>query len=622
MIKVLDPVPLEVVNEVQRLSRLDPNNILNSKIEAAAYAAKMLKVKFGDKKSDRIGQRNCEKYLWGYVRRLLNANQFKEAAIFLWGEELFNVKPRSVRIIWEWIPKTAQLLIMGHGAAGKSFTVMVYLMLEYAKDPEYTTIKLISSTGSSADATLKSQLANFYRLSYIKFPGSLTATYLGKDSKERKFGIERLAIPQGEDAKARLRGKCHPFPRPKAHEFFGTHSRSFVYVDEAEAVSEGVWEELQNVLNARDETGRIKVIVSSNPKDSSSRYGMHASHPSGWDYVINEQLDHWKSETGWDVIWLDGAKCENVVQKKVVYQGLLTYEGYNQYLPFGDPGPEFWTMARGMFPQTGQTSIIIPSALVESSFGFVNFVGKVIYCAALDVALQGGDRPLLTIGRFGPASGWRKMSGEVVQFEKMRYQLQVDSQFQLPNGDTNHVVNESLKVLDDLSIQSEWIAMDSTGNGAGVYDVMKLKRNPSILPINWGEGCTETKIMAEDTRNCDQLYHRLPTEMWFAAKKYFEFDYIKVHPLLRSTSFFHELTTRRYFQSEHKKLQAESKDLYKGRNSGRSPDRADSFIMLIHLLRHRHAFDTEMVQGLLEEADNAFEPRLGIVDKMAYVNFN
>lgn len=610
----------EIVAEVKRLSRLNPNNIVESKIAACSHFVKAIPPKNVNTIS--VNEENVDGYLWQYVRRLLNAGQYQDAANFLWGEELFNIKPRSVKMVWEAIPKCSQLLVMGHGAAGKSFTILTWLVLDWLRDPEYTTVKLISSTGTSVDATLKSQLANFHRVSYLPFPGKLTATYLGMDTKERKFGIERIAIAQGEDGGARLRGKCHPFPRQTPHFVFGTHSRSRVYVDEAEAVPEGVWEELQNVLNAREGAERIKVIGSSNPKDPSSRYGILCQHSAGWDHVINTGLEEWVSKHGWNVIWLDGAKCENVVEKRLVYPGLLSYDGYMQYFVMGDIGPEGWTMARGMFPQNGVTAVVVSQSLLDKAVGFVNFIGPVTYCASLDVALDGGDRPIFTIGRFGVASGWRKQNGEVTRFDKAKPMLQVDNQFQLATGDTIQLADEAIRVLAPMSVKGEFFALDSTGNGEGVRDVMKIKYSQNIIGIDWGTKATEMRIMSEDTRICYDQYNGLPTEMWFALQKWLEFEYIKVHPILMDTSFGHEITTRRYFQGELKKLQVEAKDQWKGRNSGRSPDRADSMIMLVHLLRLNRAMETEMLPGAVEKERNEFKSEPGTVDTLDFVSFD
>lgn len=619
-LKLLDPIDGKVIEEVQRISRLNPSNVYDAKIDACEYLLRNLGISSNGNVT--VNAANVDHYLWIYVRRLLNAGQYREAANFLWGQDLFTVKPRSVRMVWDEIPTTAQLLVMGHGAAGKSFTIVTWLILDWLRDPEYTTIKLISSTGSSADATLKSHIANFHRMSYLPFPGKLTATYLGLDTKERKFGIERLAIPQGEDAKARLRGKCHPFPRLVPHPIFGGHSRSRVYIDEAEAVSEGVWEEVQNVLNSKEGAERTKVIASSNPKDSSSRYGILCQHKSGWEHVINNQIEKWVSMAGWNVLWLDGAKCENVVEKNIIYPGLLTYDGFMQYYNMGDLGPEGWTMARGMFPQSGHTALVISQNEIDKNVGFVNFLGQVNHWASIDVALDGGDKPIMTVGRFGMASGWHKPDGEVFRFESARNLAQVDNQFPLANGDTLEICTEIMRVLKELNIKGEYISIDATGNGAGVFDVLKPKYSHNILGIEWNTKATETKIMEEDTRTCYDLFNGVPSEMWFAAQKWLEFGYIKIHPILLNTSFTHELTTRRYFQAELKKRQVEAKDAWKSRNSGRSPDRADSFLMGIHLLRMRKAMETEMLPNAPEKERAVFKSEMGIVDKLEFMSFD
>jgi len=52
--------------------------------------------------------------------------------------------------------------------------------------------------------------------------------------------------------------------------------------------------------------------------------------------------------------------------------------------------------------------------------------------------------------------------------------------------------------------------------------------------------------------------------------------------LLNDSQLFHELTDRRFSYDRKARRQIESKDSYKARNGGKSPDRADSVLMLFY----------------------------------------
>jgi hypothetical protein len=98
---------------------------------------------------------------------------------------------------------------------------------------------------------------------------------------------------------------------------------------------------------------------------------------------------------------------------------------------------------------------------------------------------------------------------------------------------------------------------------------------------------TELKILEEDTEKANERYDGLVSEMWFAFARWVEFGYIKVAPMVQARELFHELSTRTYRQASKTLSRASSKQEYKSANSGRSPDFADSAIMLVHLARIR-----------------------------------
>jgi hypothetical protein len=107
------------------------------------------------------------------------------------------------------------------------------------------------------------------------------------------------------------------------------------------------------------------------------------------------------------------------------------------------------------------------------------------------------------------------------------------------------------------------------------------------LAIQWGEAATEHKILEEDTEFAADRYDGLVTEMWFAFSRWVEYGYVKISPMVQTRELFHELSTRLYRTMSKTKVRVSSKAEYKSANSGRSPDFADSAIMIVHLVRLR-----------------------------------
>ena len=108
------------------------------------------------------------------------------------------------------------------------------------------------------------------------------------------------------------------------------------------------------------------------------------------------------------------------------------------------------------------------------------------------------------------------------------------------------------------------IKVDETGVGGGVVDILQSRGYRNVIGINFGSKPQDTDKFAD-----------LPSEMWCTFP-------ISDVSLLNDSGLFHELTDRR-FSYDHKARRAvESKDSYKARNNGKSPDKADSVLMLFY----------------------------------------
>lgn len=108
------------------------------------------------------------------------------------------------------------------------------------------------------------------------------------------------------------------------------------------------------------------------------------------------------------------------------------------------------------------------------------------------------------------------------------------------------------------------IKVDETGVGGGVVDILQGRGYRNVIGINFGSKPQDTDKFAD-----------LPSEMWCTFP-------ISDVSLINDSGLFHELTDRR-FSYDHKARRAvESKDSYKARNNGKSPDKADSVLMLYY----------------------------------------
>jgi hypothetical protein len=408
-------------------------------------------------------------------------------------------------------------------------------------------------------------------------------------------------------------------PRKTAHPQFGNLTRIRVILDEAEEIPSGVWEDVDNILITKFSIEHVKVIGASNPKDMNSRFGQRCEPLGGWGKVSIEDSCQWKGNLGWDVIRLDGAKCENVLQRKVVYEGLLTWEGYERYLKLGDTSPEYFTMARGWFPSKGLHSSVIPVDFVERSLGEYVYQGKWTYCIAIDLAFEGSDLAVATVGKWGRTSTWTPRGGTAINFTEPRYGLQVESQFEITKSDTDGMASQIIDTCKNLNIPPDWICCDRTGNGTGVHDQLRMRYGQNVMGLHFGEGASHTKVLDDDSQLADELYDGVVTELFFGMRKFMEFGFLKFGPVLRLDKLQRELTDRRFKNAGKERIRVESKGEYKARGN-KSPDFADSLSMLVFLVRQRADFTAAMLATTNQVIAKPLET--GYVDSLQFIDFD
>lgn len=536
---------------------------------------------------------------------LLASGDLESASALCWSSHQFSLVPRSARRIWELYDTERMLLVMGGGSVGKSYTLASKTLLDWCRDPEHTLVRVISVTSGHAKLNIFGQIQELHKSSLIPLPGQVGAEKISCDASTDIAGIHLVAIPQGDQGKGRIRG-IHPKPRQRPHPVFGPLSRTRVLLDEAEEIPGAIWEDLANaILTLEDgDADRIKIMGASNPKDATSEFGKRCEPPGGWDYESDEE--EWVSTRGWTVYRIDGAKTENVVEKRMVpgCEGLMTYAGFLAAVSNagGEGTPEYWVMCRGMFPPIDHASSIISRASVDCMRGEWVFEDLTTEVYGVDSSLTGGDSTILTVGRYGPARKIRKMDGEIEEVhEELRHCLQIDHQI-LVNVSSNSLATARaiLRELPD-DINPEFLAVDATGTADGCASALADSLG-DILMVVASEAPTDFPVMGDDERIAKDMYVNKRAEMWYGFRAWVDAGLVAFSTACDDT-LFKELTTVRG-ELSGKKYRVERKDRYKKRTRGKSPDRADSAILLVYLLRIRG----DVVQGFLTQEKRGSDP--------------
>lgn len=555
-------------------------------------------------KGMRVGGKDSDKktlpIIMAFVHNLMEqgCDGMSAAARMLWTPNQFTPEPESVKAVWGLFDSADRGLIMGAARLGKSFSMGVRLFLEWVRDPEFTTVRVLGPSEDHLEQNLFSHIVGLHKNSSLPMPGEVGELFIGLNRREQMSSIKGIVIPKGNSKKAgRLQGG-HRRPRTNPHPKFGNLSRMFIFLDEIENIPNGVWLDIDNVLSEIEKGSQgFKVFGAYNPTNPYDEVGKRAEPPFGWGDLDADTHFRWKSNRGWDVLRLDGERCENVVQGKVIFPGLQTRDGLEAIAQGagGRNSPGYMTMGRGMYPPVGMAATVIPAGMVPKWRGEFVWYDPPQPVVGVDLAFEGGDAAIYTLGKWGNASGIKFPpslefpNGRTVMFKDPRGQitprwgLEVSQQFTLPKGDTVALKNTILDMNRKCGVRPEFFAVDRTGHGAGVADLLRYEWSSAIWDVNYTEGAGEEKLMAEDSKTCKEMYERMYSVLWFALRQWGEFGYLLFNPSLDLSKLIQQLTQRET-RTISGRSKVESKSDYKSRGFA-SPDEADSLTLLAHAAR-------------------------------------
>ena len=564
-------------------------------------------------------------FIWALVKCLLDTERYGAAGTLLWGEALFNYGPRAVQTLMNRVRTTQNMIVLGGAALGKTYTLICYLLLDWIRDPEFTEIKVISTTGGHAKSQSFSTLQRLYKNAIVPLPGISMDGFVGLNPKDRHSAINLVAIPQGEDGKGTLQG-FHPVPRRTPHASFGSMSRVRALLDEAEEIPAGVWEGVANLLASAWGAEAVKVFCATNPRDVTSKLAQLAEPPNGWSQINLDTDKEWRSTERWSVLRLDGADSENVVERRLVFPGFLTWEGYQTYaLKLGGQSGEYLYFGRGMYPLQALQNTLIPYSLLENVIGQFIFSGRTVGSGGVDLAFEGGDRIVFAVGKYGKAIGFQPPKGPPTLWKKPRYAVQIDQYYDMPKEKTIALATSIEVKAKSLQIHPDWLTCDRTGVGTGTHDALCEQWSGTIRGVMWGAESGQRKLLSDDHDFACEIYEGIDTEMYARVRKYLEFGLMAFHPQVPTAQLFKELSGRRYQPSSKgpsgkPRIKLEPKKEFKKR-LGWSPDIGDAIVMLVHGCAINGPEKASMI-GSSRPIPIRPDGHIGVRERTAYIDFS
>lgn len=306
-------------------------------------------------------------------------------------------------------------------------------------------------------------------------------------------------------------------------------------VDEASGFDDRIWAACRGNL-----IGGAHALITGNPTKTSGFF---------FDYFTT------KREAA-SRIRVDSRENPNYLERRKVIPGLATYEGVKEIEieTGGDGNPIFDVRVAGRFPEAGSTAV----------------VGLGLLERGLAAGRKAGDdrgKPLrigVDVARFGD-------DDSVIQPVRNRLALPPTV---VHGFDVVDVAGKALQVTRELrsvvpGVPRPVVAVDTTGLGAGVADILRRSSEVDVVDIDAGSNAPD-----------EEHFHRMRDQLWWGVRTWLADGGALGEDSKRDA----ELLAAAYGFDDRGRVKVESKDKIRERIH-RSPDRADALAMAVSSIK-------------------------------------
>jgi hypothetical protein len=160
------------------------------------------------------------------------------------------------------------------------------------------------------------------------------------------------------------------------------------------------------------------------------------------------------------------------------------------------------------------------------------------------------------------------------------------------------VADQTIELLKKYNVSPENFALDATGGGAGIADIISQRWKNGFHRISFGGAATEAPISVEDTRPAKQVYANRVSQLW---------GQIKVVIMAGRMRGLDDQTARelcaRIYSLKNEKMVLESKRELKKRTKGNSPDRADALALLVEVFVNQNGLGNATATDGINDED-------------------
>jgi len=371
----------------------------------------------------------------------------------------------------------------------------------------------------------------------------------------------------------------------------GRHSPwMFVIVDEGTGAQQAI---VDAAVNLGTGCEKFKFIMLGNPASYFDQLGRISEPVNGYDSITVED-EGWKTKRGGYCRHLDGHKAPNVLAGKKKYPGMISQEDLDTTArQYGENSARYWQERRGFVPPEGLTKSVLSESMIMKfqARDKAVWVSDYTIGAGLDPAFEGGDRCILRFGKCGMIEtedkvdhtlngiiNPKKITKTVISLSD-RIQIKIDVTSKEP---IHYQI--ARKVKDECNargVEPRYFALDSTGEGGGLADILAREWSPEILRIEFGGRASDQPVSDTNPRPSYEEYLNRVTELWLFFRTLVQQGQIRDLDIDTAQEF-----CKRYYDMRGNLMRLESKSEMKSR-TGKSPDDADAVCVLAAMFRKR-----------------------------------
>lgn len=471
----------------------------------------------------------------------------------------------------------------GGASTGKSYSAAKLGILFWLMDPGNRTLLVSSTTLES----LNTRIFGYCTRLLAEKAVNVNYTFLRSkppkvlfDPADHIHGIFAIAAKEGDEDRT-------------IKDIIGRHPRKamMVIVDEASDTPVSLLSALPNLQAGGIEFCLIAIA------NSKSRFDLHGSLSTplaGWKSVDPLKDIKWQT-TQKNGICLYFSPYESPAihekdpeKKRLLSKFYITSEDLlAKKKLYGEKSDSFYRFILGFWKDENTDDTVVSSKFL-SEFGVRRLaewsgIYPLQICAGLDPAFStGGDQCILRLGILG-----QDVTGKILlDFRKEELLFRIKLQANSLKSAELQIADEVLRILNSYNCQLCNLAVDSSGQGRALTEVIKLRANSMYSPLK----IYSIAFLGEKSKSFDVIVKPAIT-LWTDIRDFIQTD---------SLRGFDETTiaqlTSRLLITRHNKMALEPKGIYKARmgsispNLAHSPDEADSLALCLQAAKIKFGF--------------------------------